>query len=354
MNSQVPHSPVEQVPSQNAPAWRAWVVPVLFVVGWFVLYSQLQPAADAFMRLLPIAAHTHLHSALSFFVFEVPKVLMLLALIVFVVGIIQTFFSPERTRAILAGKRQGVGNALAALLGIVTPFCSCSAVPLFIGFLTAGVPLGVTFSFLVSAPMVNEVALTLLFGLFGWKVALLYLVLGLSIAIIAGAIIGRMNARNLVESWVFDVPVASTGDQTMRWADRITQGWQSMTSILLKVAPYVAVGVGLGAGIHGYVPQDFMANLMGESHWWSVPAAVLIGVPMYSNAAGMIPVLQALVAKGAAIGSALSFMMAVTALSLPEFLILRKVMKIKLIVIFAGVVTVGIVLVGYVFNAVIR
>lgn len=334
--------------------WLKPVLSVAFIGLWILIYWNLQAATDVIMSWTPLTSGSHLYSAISFLIFELPKVLLLLVLITFIAGVVQTFFTPEKTRALLAGRRAGAGNVLAALLGIVTPFCSCSAIPLFIGFLTAGVPLGVTFSFLVSAPMVNEVALTLLFGLFGWKVALLYLVLGLSIAIVAGAIIGRMNARNLVESWVFDVPVASTGDQTKRWSDRITQGWQSMTSILLKVAPYVAVGVGLGAGIHGYVPQDFMASLMGESHWWSVPAAVLIGVPMYSNAAGMIPVLQALVAKGAAIGSALSFMMAVTALSLPEFLILRKVMKIKLIVIFAGVVTVGIVLVGYVFNAVIH
>jgi uncharacterized membrane protein YraQ (UPF0718 family) len=340
--------------SRTSPEWLKPVLSIAFIGLWVLIYWNLQAATDVIMSWTPLTSGSHLYNTLSFLIFELPKVLLLLVLITFIAGVVQTFFTPERTRALLAGKRAGVGNVMAALLGIVTPFCSCSAIPLFIGFLTAGVPLGVTFSFLVSAPMVNEVALTLLFGLFGWKVALLYLVLGLSIAIIAGAIIGRMNAQNLVESWVFDVPVAATGDQTMRWSDRISQGWQSMISILLKVAPYVAVGVGLGAGIHGYVPQDFMASLMGESHWWSVPAAVLIGVPMYSNAAGMIPVLQALVAKGAAIGSALSFMMAVTALSLPEFLILRKVMKIKLIVIFAGVVTVGIVLVGYVFNAVIH
>ena len=337
--------------SRTPPEWLKPVLSVAFIGLWVLIYWNLQAATDVIMSWTHLASGSHLYNAVSFLIFELPKVLLLLVLITFIAGVVQTFFTPEKTRALLAGRRAGVGNVMAALLGIVTPFCSCSAIPLFIGFLTAGVPLGVTFSFLVSAPMVNEVALTLLFGLFGWKVALLYLVLGLSIAIIAGAIIGRMNARNLVESWVFDVPVAATGDQTLSWSNRITQGWQSMISILLKVAPYVAVGVGLGAGIHGYVPQDFMASLMGESHWWSVPAAVLIGVPMYSNAAGMIPVLQALVAKGAAMGSALSFMMAVTALSLPEFLILRKVMKIKLIVIFASVVTFGIVLVGYVFNA---
>ncbi len=340
--------------SRTSPEWLKPVLSVAFIGLWVLIYWNLQAATDVIMSWLHLDASSHLYNALSFLIFELPKVLLLLVLITFIAGVVQTFFTPEKTRALLAGRRAGVGNVMAALLGIVTPFCSCSAIPLFIGFLTAGVPLGVTFSFLVSAPMVNEVALTLLFGLFGWKVALLYLVLGLSIAIIAGAIIGRMNARNLVEPWVFDVPVSATGNQTLSWSNRITQGWQSMISILLKVAPYVAVGVALGAGIHGYVPQDFMASLMGESHWWSVPVAVVIGVPMYSNAAGMIPVLQALVAKGAAMGSALAFMMAVTALSLPEFLILRKVMKIKLIVIFASVVTVGIVLVGYVFNAVLH
>lgn len=345
---------MQNAESRTSPEWLKPALSVVLIGLWVLVYWNLHAAANMIMSWTHLDPDGHLYSALSFLIFELPKVLLLLALITFVAGIVQTFFTPEKTRALLAGKRAGVGNVMAAALGIVTPFCSCSAIPLFIGFLTAGVPLGVTFSFLVSAPMVNEVALTLLFGLFGWEVALLYLVLGLSIAIVAGLVIGRMNVRNLVEPWVFDVPVAATGDQTQLWSSRVSQGWQSMTSILLKVAPYVAVGVALGAGIHGYVPQDFMAGLMGENHWWSVPATVLIGVPMYSNAAGMIPVLQALVAKGAAMGSALAFMMAVTALSLPEFLILRKVMKIKLIVIFASVVSVGIILVGYVFNAVLH
>lgn len=341
--------------SENpVPLWRAGFWPLLFVVAWFVVYWNLQAAADAVMTLVPLDPKSHLLNALAFFIFEVPKVLMLLALITFLAGIVQTFFTPEKTRALLAGKRLGVGNVLAAMLGIVTPFCSCSAIPLFIGFLTAGVPLGVTFSFLVAAPMINEVALVLLFGLFGWKIALLYLVLGLSIAIMAGLVIGKLNPVELVESWVFDVPNVAHPDQKMTWATRFSAGWASLNNILWKVAPYILIGVALGAGIHGYVPQDFMAGLMGRDNWWAVPAATLIGVPMYSNAAGMIPVLQALVAKGAAIGSALAFMMAVTALSLPEFLILRKVMKPKLIALFAGIVSVGIIIVGYVFNAVIR
>jgi uncharacterized membrane protein YraQ (UPF0718 family) len=336
--------------------WKAWIWPLTFVAGWLLLYSQLQPATDASMRWLAaasgIAPSGHLYSALAFLVFEVPKVLMLLALIVFVVGVLQTFFTPEKTRAILAGKRQGVGNVLAASLGIVTPFCSCSAVPLFIGFLTAGVPLGVTFSFLVSAPMVNEVALALLYGMFGWRVALLYTGMGLLVAIGAGLVIGRMNPLHLVEAWVFEIPAVDAVEQRMDWHARFAQGWKHVRDIVLKVAPYIVAGVGVGAWIHGYVPQDFMAHLMGRSAWWSVPLAVVIGVPMYSNAAGIIPVVQALLGKGAALGTTLAFMMSVTALSAPEFMILKKVMRPRLIALFAAVVTVGIAAVGYVFNAV--
>jgi len=333
-------------------ALRPWLLPILFVAAWLLLYSVLQPLTSALMHLLPLDAHGHLFRTVGFFIYEVPKVLMLLALIVFVVGVLQTFFTPEKTRALLAGRRQGVGNVMAASLGIVTPFCSCSAVPLFIGFLTAGVPLGVTFSFLVSAPMVNEVALALLLGLFGWQVALLYLALGLAVAISAGLVIGRMNAVHLVEPWVFDIPAVDAAQARPDWRQRFRQGWQHVHDIVIKVAPYVIAGVAVGAGIHGYVPEDFMADLMGKSAWWSVPLSVLIGVPMYSNAAGVIPIAQALLGKGAALGTTLAFMMAITALSFPEFMILKKVMKPKLIAIFAGVVSIGIVLVGYVFNIV--
>ena len=340
----------------SAPAWRAWLPALLYVGAWFPLYWMLEPASAAFTRWVAgvanIAPASHLYSALAFLVFEVPKVLMLLALIVFAVGVLQSFFTPEKTRALLAGRRQGAGNVLAAALGIVTPFCSCSAVPLFIGFLTAGVPLGVTFSFLVSAPMVNEVALALLYGMFGWRVALLYLGMGLLVAIAAGLVIGRMNPVRLVEPWVFEIPATEGIEQRMDWQARFAQGFRHVRDIVLKVAPYIVAGVGVGAWIHGYVPQDFMAHLMGKGAWWSVPLAVLIGVPMYSNAAGIIPVVQALLGKGAALGTTLAFMMSVTALSAPEFLILKKVMKPRLIALFAAVVATGIVVVGYVFNAV--
>jgi uncharacterized membrane protein YraQ (UPF0718 family) len=252
----------------------------------------------------------------------------------------------------LAGRSEGTANVMAASLGVFTPFCSCSAVPLFIGFVQAGVPLGVTFSFLISAPMVNEVALTLLFGLFGWKVALLYLGLGLFIAIVAGWVIGRLKMEAYLEDWVRDMPKiqATAGDTNMTLYERINAGFSSVREIVGKVWPYILAGIAIGAGIHGYVPEDFMASFMGKEAWWSVPLAVLIGIPMYTNAAGIIPIVQALLAKGAALGTVLAFMMSVIALSLPEMVILRKVLKVRLIATFTGVVAVGILIVGYVFN----
>lgn len=332
----------------------AWLAPILGSIVWIAAYWRLPNWASSLTNLLPLTANSRTADAIGFFLYEVPKVLLLLVLIVFWVGVVQTFFSPERTRSLLRGRREGVGNVMAATLGIVTPFCSCSAVPLFIGFLTAGVPLGVTFSFLVSAPMVNEVALALLFGLFGWRIALLYLSLGLLIAVASGLIISRFRVERLIEPWVFDLPRTAAGsDARMPWARRFRTGWTHVSDIVLKVAPYIIVGVAVGAGIHGYVPQNFMAHLMGKSAWWSVPLAVLIGVPVYSNAAGIIPIVQALLGKGAALGTTLAFMMSVTALSAPEFMILKKVMRPRLIVIFAGVVSAGIILVGYVFNLIV-
>ena len=245
---------------------------------------------------------------------------------------------------------------MAASLGIVTPFCSCSAVPLFIGFVQAGVPLGVTFSFLISAPMVNEVALALLFGLFGWKIAALYLALGLTVAIVAGWVIGRLKMERHLEDWVRDMPKwlqPAAGADALTLAERIDVGLASVREIVGKVWPYILAGIAIGAAIHGWVPQDFMASFMGRDAWWSVPLAVLIGVPMYTNAAGIIPIVQALLAKGAALGTVLAFMMSVIALSLPEMIILRKVLKLRLIATFVAVVATGILLVGFVFNAVL-
>jgi uncharacterized protein len=321
------------------------------LVVWVGAYASLRAfAAWLTYRLLALPSGSRLTSAVEFFLFEAPKVLLLLVLVVFGVGIVRSFFTPERTRRILAGQRESAGNVLAALLGTVTPFCSCSAVPLFIGFVTAGVPLGVTFSFLVSAPMVNEVAVVLLFGLFGWKVAALYTGTGVAIAMLSGWTIGRLRLEGHVEDWVFRTRCADVPDERLGWTARIEAGWQAVRDIVGKVWPYVLAGIAVGAGIHGYVPENFMASIMGKSAWWSVPVAVLVGIPMYSNAAGIIPVVQALLDKGAALGTVLAFMMAVIGLSLPEIVILRRVLKPTLIAAFVGVVGTGIILVGYLFN----
>jgi uncharacterized protein len=326
-------------------------------VAWIAAYASLIPFADAAIALVGLTRQTHLGEAVHFFFYDTPKVLLLLTGIVFLMGVVHTFVSPERTRAMLFGKRLGVGNVMAASLGVITPFCSCSAVPLFIGFLSAGVPLGVTFSFLISAPMVNEVALALLFGLFGWKVAGLYLALGLTVAITAGLVIGKLGMERHLEDWVRAMQASQSVDyvgEEMHWAARIDAGIIHVRDIVGKVWPWILAGIGLGAVIHGYVPQDFMASIMGrDAPWWSLPVAVLLGVPMYTNAAGILPVVEALIGKGAALGTVLAFMMSVIALSLPEMIILRKVLKLPLIATFAGVVAFGILIVGYVFNAVL-
>jgi uncharacterized membrane protein YraQ (UPF0718 family) len=328
---------------------------LLAVLVWWALYQSLMPVSEGFVNALPVDRSSHLGGAIQFFFYDTPKVLLLLTAVVFVMGMINSYFTPERTRALLAGRTEGVANVMAASLGIVTPFCSCSAVPLFIGFVQAGVPLGVTFSFLISAPMVNEVAMALLFSLFGWQIALLYMGLGLTVAIVAGWVIGRLKMEAWLEDWVRDMPrvLATAGKDGLSLAERIEGGLASVREIVGNVWPYILAGIAIGAAIHGWVPQDFMASFMGKDVWWSVPLAVLIGVPMYSNAAGIIPIVQALLAKGAALGTVLAFMMSVIALSLPEMVILRKVLKMRLIATFAGVVATGILIVGYVFNAVL-
>lgn len=328
---------------------------VLGLATWLLVYQHLASvAAWLTYGVFGLAASSHLGKAVEFFCFEVPKVLLLLVLVVFGVGVIRSFFTPERTRAILAGRRESVGNVLAALLGVVTPFCSCSAVPLFIGFVTAGVPLGVTFSFLIAAPLINEVALVLLWGLFGWQVALVYLGTGLAIATLAGWIIGRLHLERWVEPWVYAMRTGTVVEtRTVTWGERAQTGLAAVREIVGKVWLYVVLGIAVGAGIHGWVPEGFLASIMGAEAWWSVPAAVLLGVPMYSNAAGIIPVVQALLGKGAALGTVLAFMMAVIGLSLPEAVILRKVLTIRLILVFFSVVAAGILIVGYLFNLVL-
>jgi uncharacterized membrane protein YraQ (UPF0718 family) len=326
---------------------------VLFVVAWFLVYRQLVPFSEWAVAQLPVEAGSHLGESVKFFIYDTPKVLMLLTLVVFGMGVVRSFFSPERTRALLAGRAEGFGNVAAAGLGVFTPFCSCSAVPLFVGFVSAGVPLGVTFSFLIAAPMVNEVALGLLFALLGWKVALTYLAFGLTLAVVAGWVIGRLHLEGWLEEWVRNVraTAVSLPQEQVSVVDRLRAGVDAVKEIVGKVWLWIIAGIAAGAFIHGYVPNELLASIMGKDSWWSVPAAVLLGIPMYSNAAGIIPVVEALLGKGAALGTVLAFMMAVIALSLPEMIILRKVLTAKLIAVFIGVVGTGILGVGFLFNA---
>ena len=292
--------------------------------------------------------------ALNFFLYDTVKIFFLLVIIIFVVAIIRTFFSPEKTRAILSKNQGYSGNVFAALLGIVTPFCSCSAVPLFLGFLEAGVPLGVTFSFLVASPMINEVALVMLWGLFGWKISFIYIGGGLLIAIFSGLVIGKLKVEELVENIGHKKQGCCAQSTETTFGDRVTYAKGYTWGILKSIWVYVIIGVGLGAWIHGYVPADFLAKYAGKGNWLAVPLATIIGIPLYSNAAGIIPLISALTEKGVAMGTALSFMMAVTALSLPEFIILRKAMKLKLLIIFASVVGLGIIFTGYLFNLILK
>ncbi|WP_319541338.1 permease [uncultured Pseudodesulfovibrio sp.] len=327
----------------------------LALVLWYGLYSQLLPFADWFAySLLGLDTGSHLGAAIQFFVYDTPKVLMLLVLVVFLVGILRSFVTVNWTRSFLAGKRESAGNVMAALLGVVTPFCSCSAVPLFIGFMTAGIPLGVTFSFLIAAPMVNEIALVLLYGLLGWKVAALYFVTGITIAVVAGWVLGRMGLEDHVEDWVKEIRAGEAAmDEKMTWTARFDYALDSVKDITRRVWKFVVLGIAAGAAIHGYVPEGQLAGIMGNEAWWSVPLSVLMGIPMYTNAAGIIPVVEALLGKGAALGTVLAFMMSVIALSFPEMVILRKVLKPRLIAIFIAVVGCGILVVGYIFNAII-
>lgn len=328
-------------------------IPLALLPVWFLIYHNLQPTADWLIgAVLGLTKGTPLTEALRFFVFEFPKVMLLLTLIIFFVGIIRTWFTPERTRKALEGKRTFTGNVMAATLGIVTPFCSCSAIPLFLGFVESGVPLGVTFSFLIAAPMINEVAIILLYGMFGWQVAAIYVVTGLVIAIISGWVIGLLKLEKWVEPWVYQIQVENSGqaDEKLTFAQRIVFGYRAIREIVGKVWIYVALGILVGAFAHGYVPEDFMAALMGKSVWYSVPLSILIGIPLYSNAAGIVPVVSVLIEKGASLGTALAFMMAVIGLSLPEMVILRKVLKLPLIFTFIGIVGTGILIVGYLFN----
>jgi uncharacterized protein len=342
-------------PSSTSPSWRLFGLMALGGLGWLEAYNLIQPLANWITyTVLSLPVDSRLGESLAFFLYDVPKILLLLSGMVFIISIIRTFFSAERTRSLLGGRREGVGNVLAATLGIVTPFCSCSAVPLFIGFVESGIPLGVTFSFLIAAPLINEVAVVMLMGLFGWQIAGVYIVAGFIIAIFAGYIIGRLRMERYVEDFVWKIQ--AQGEQMtekLTWSDRIERAWGSVREIVSRVWPYVVIGIAIGAGIHGFVPESALVGIMGRQAWWSVPAAVLIGIPLYSNAAGMIPIVGVLVEKGASLGTALAFMMAVIGLSLPEAVILRRVLKVPLLVTFFGVIGAGIILIGYLFNWII-
>lgn len=339
----------------ESPAWL-WVGGVVLAgVAWWLVYDRLIPLSEWVVGHLPVDRHSHLGEALAFFVYDVPKVLMLLVLVVFVVGTLRSWFSPERTRALLAGRREMWGYPLAAALGVMTPFCSCSSVPLFIGFVSAGIPLGVTFAFLIAGPMVGPVGLGLLWGILGWEVAALYLVFGFTIATVAGWVLGRLHLEGWLQDWVRELNAgAAPGLEPERLTlpDRIRAGLREVREIVGRVWIWVLVGIGLGALIHGYVPEALMARIMGNEAWWSVPAAVVVGIPIYTNAAGVIPVVDALLAKGAALGTTLAFMMSVIALSLPEMIILRQVLTLRLIAVFVAVVATGILATGWLFNAI--
>ncbi len=332
---------------------RNFLTALILLPIWYVVYVNLQSTTDWLVdTVLGMTKSTHFAETIRFFIFEFPKVIMLLVLIIFFVGILRSYFTAEHTRKALEGKSTFTGNIMASLLGIVTPFCSCSAIPLFLGFVESGVPLGVTFSFLIAAPMINEVAVILLYGMFGWKTAVIYITTGLAIAIIAGWIIGKLRLEKWVEEWVYATQLGEgEGEEgKIAFSQRITMGYDAVKEIVGKVWLFVAFGILVGAGAHGYVPAEFMASFMGKDVWYAVPLSVLIGIPLYSNAAGIVPIVSVLIEKGASLGTALAFMMSVIALSLPEVIILRKVLKMPLILTFVAIVGGGIMIVGFLFN----
>ena len=306
------------------------VIFFLLIPVWVILYMNLKEISDFIVfRVLRMEPEKHLTEAIRFFIYEAPKVMLLLLLIIFIVGIIRTWFSPEKTRKALEGKSLFAGNVMASLLGVVTPFCSCSAIPLFLGFVEAGIPLGVTFSFLIAAPMINEVALILLLGLFGWKVALIYLVTGLSIATLAGFLLEKLKLEKYVADWVYKTQAKQSLsiDESITFAQRISAGAEVVKEIIGKIWIYILIGIAVGAGAHGFVPDAYLADALGNQNWYSVPLAILVGIPLYSNAAGIIPIVSVLIEKGVTLGTALAFMMSVVGLSLPEIIILKKVLK---------------------------
>ncbi len=345
------------LPAARSPRWHSllWLTSgaLALVVLLDVTIKALAPLWDWLLgSVVGLDLNARVGSSVRFFFYDTSKIVLLLAGIVFAVAVLRSFMSVERTRALLGGKREGVGNVLAATLGVATPFCSCSAVPAFIGFVSAGVPLGVTLSFLIASPLVNEVAVVMLFGMFGFTVAAVYIASGVLIAITAGVVLGRMRLEHYVEPFVFETNMPTCADPAagMQWSERLTYARGEVRSIIGRVWPYLLVGIALGALIHGWVPADALASIAGTDNPFAVPIAVLFGVPLYSNAAGVLPLVAALHAKGMAMGTVLAFMMAVTALSLPEMILLRRVLKVRLIAIWAAVLTASIVFTGLLFN----
>ena len=336
---------------------RAFLLVGVAAILWIVAYNNLQAIADWITyTIMGLNPESLVGESLNFFIYDVPKLMLLLAGMIFIITLIQTFVSPEKTRALVEGRGEGVGNVMASLFGAITPFCSCSSVPLFIGFVEARIPLGITFSFLITSPLMNQVAFVMLIGLFGWQVALVYLLSAITIGTLAGMVLGRMNLERYVEEFVYKVKVNAQGqpiDEKLSWVERFERAAEGTRDIIARVWLFVIIGIGIGAAIHGFVPEGALTSIMGEEAWWSVPASVLIGVPLYSNAAGIIPIISVMLEKGAALGTVLAFMMSVIALSLPELIILRRVLKPRLIAIFVAVVASGIMFTGYLFNLII-
>lgn len=344
-------------PLQKNPDLRSWALVTLAAVAWIFLYNLIQPLADWLAYgLLALPQGSQLGESLAFFFYDVPKLLLLLSGMIFVISLLQTFIDTQKVRTLVEKRGEGIGNVMAAFFGAVTPFCSCSSVPLFIGFVQAGIPLGITLTFLITSPLISEVAFVMLIGMFGWKIALLYLISGTTIGMISGFILGRMKLERYVEGFVYDIKPRANIDlnleEKLTWSERISRSWDSTKEIVRKVFWFVIFGIAIGAGVHGFVPENALAGIMGKDAWWSVPVSVLIGIPLYSNPAGIIPIVSALLDKGASLGTALAFMMSVIALSLPEVIILRRVLKPQLIAIFIGVIAVAIILTGYMFNLV--
>lgn len=332
-----------------------WLLKQLAFYLTYGLTAIIRAIANLFGGKAAFLENEHYKSAVDFFFYDTMKIFLMLSIIIFIVSIIRSFFPPERTKKLLGeGKARGIlGNVFAALLGIVTPFCSCSAVPVFIGFVEAGVPLGVTFSFLISSPMVNEVALVMLWGLFGWKIALLYIATGVTVAIISGIIIGKLKMERYVEEYVFNIKIGTADIESPTWKQRTIDAWNYVLDILKKIWLYVIIGIGIGGIMHGYAPEGWLTRYAGKNNPFAVFVAVLIGIPLYSNAAGILPIISELTKGGMAMGTALAFMMAVTALSLPEMIILRKVLKPKLLGVFVGIMAITIIIIGYLFNVVL-